>query len=89
MVPNQAPGVACLGRPSDPSQPPGKCVYLWGEEALFPLPGLGTPLGWGSSRRSPLSLLPVCGWQEEPVALRAASLQDGLQHQTGQKGLLE
>lgn len=34
-----------------------------------------------------MSLLPVCGGrQEQLVALRAALLQDRLQHQTGQKG---
>lgn len=95
MVPSQALRVAFPGRPSDLSQPPGRwCVYLWGEEALSSLPGMGTLLsrGWGggSGRHSPVSLLPVCGWQEELVALRAALLlQDRLQDQTGQKGFLE
>lgn len=63
---------------------------MWGEEALSSLPGMGTLLSkGGSGRHSPVSLLPVCGWQEELVTLRAALLQDRLQHQTGQKGLLE
>lgn len=58
------------------------------EGARFSLPGLVTPRGWASSRHPPLSLLPVCG-RQETVALRVASPQDGLQHQAGQKGLLE
>lgn len=47
VVPNQAPRVAFTGRPSDPSQPPGRCVYLWGKEALSSLPGMGTHLSRG------------------------------------------
>lgn len=48
-VPNQAPRVAFTGRPGDPSQLPGRCVYLWGE-ALSSLPGMGTLLSTGFSQ---------------------------------------
>lgn len=66
------------------------CIYLWGKE------GLSSPLAQVHARAWPplaihslLSRLPSYRRQEDLVSLRGAALQDLVQQQAGQEGLLE